>query len=274
MSNVESPAAAGDEYNLRAVLLADGTGAVVGACLGSPFPPAVYVGHAGWKEAGGRVSYSLAAGGLIAVLCFLGLFPLLSSILPIPAIVPVLLFIGLVIGGQAFAAVPKAYYPAVVLAMVPNIASWGAGLIENTLAAAGTSVDEVTEAALSGAGALHLGLSTLGNGAVLVGMLLGAIAVFTIDRRFLWAAGYALVAAALSTVGLIHSFEVHWPEYNDVALAYALAAVVFAAFHLLGVPRRQVDLTDPVDVAEAALEQQKGARLDGTPARIPEPAVF
>jgi adenine/guanine/hypoxanthine permease len=46
MSNVES-AAAGDRYNLRSVLLADGTGAVVGSCLGCPFPPAVYVGQPG-----------------------------------------------------------------------------------------------------------------------------------------------------------------------------------------------------------------------------------
>ena len=62
MSNVESAAAAGDNYNLRHVLLADGTGAVVGAALGSPFPPAVYIGQPGWKAAGGRVSYSLATG--------------------------------------------------------------------------------------------------------------------------------------------------------------------------------------------------------------------
>jgi len=65
MSNVESAAAAGDDYNLRAVLLADGTGAVVGSMLGSPFPPAVYVGQPGWKQAGGRISYSLATGVVI-----------------------------------------------------------------------------------------------------------------------------------------------------------------------------------------------------------------
>ncbi len=41
MSNVESAAAAGDKYNLRHVLLADGTGAIIGSALGSPFPPAV-----------------------------------------------------------------------------------------------------------------------------------------------------------------------------------------------------------------------------------------
>ena len=67
MSNVESAAAAGDNYNLRSVLLADGTGAIVGSALGSPFPPAVYIGHPGWKAAGGRTSYSMASGVVIAI---------------------------------------------------------------------------------------------------------------------------------------------------------------------------------------------------------------
>ncbi|MFN3542085.1 MAG: regulator, partial [Rhodococcus sp. (in: high G+C Gram-positive bacteria)] len=62
MSNVESASAAGDNYNLRSVLLADGFGAVVGSAFGSPFPPAVYIGHPGWKDAGGRTGYSVASG--------------------------------------------------------------------------------------------------------------------------------------------------------------------------------------------------------------------
>src|SRR5664279_908037 len=74
MTNVESASAAGDRYNLRSVLLADGVGAIVGSALGSPFPPAVYIGHPGWKAAGGRTGYSLASGVVIAMLCFLGLF--------------------------------------------------------------------------------------------------------------------------------------------------------------------------------------------------------
>ncbi|MEO8923687.1 MAG: hypothetical protein ABI330_12840, partial [Caldimonas sp.] len=41
MNNVESASAAGDNYNLRKILLADGLGAILGAMLGSPFPPAV-----------------------------------------------------------------------------------------------------------------------------------------------------------------------------------------------------------------------------------------
>jgi AGZA family xanthine/uracil permease-like MFS transporter len=55
MNNVESAAAAGDNYPLRSILLADGIGAIVGSFLGSPFPPAVYIGHPGWKAVGGRI---------------------------------------------------------------------------------------------------------------------------------------------------------------------------------------------------------------------------
>ncbi len=59
MNNVESAAAAGDNYNLRQVLLADGIGAIVGSLLGSPFPPAVYIGHPGLE--GGRRPHRLFA---------------------------------------------------------------------------------------------------------------------------------------------------------------------------------------------------------------------
>jgi AGZA family xanthine/uracil permease-like MFS transporter len=252
MSNVESAATAGDEYNLRAVLVADGTGAIVGSALGCPFPPAVYVGQPGWKQAGGRISYSLVTGVAIFLFCLLGLFPLLDAILPVPAIVPVLLYIGLVIGAQSFREVPKAHYAAVVLALVPNIASWGSGQIDNALAAAGTNAGEVGPQALAGAGLVYDGLKTLGEGAVLAGMILGAVAVFLIDRRFLWAAGYALFGAVMSSIGLIHGEEVHVFTNGEAVLGYGFLALVCVGFHLLGVPEREPDPADPIDVADHA----------------------
>jgi AGZA family xanthine/uracil permease-like MFS transporter len=252
MSNVESAAAAGDSYNLRHVLLADGTGAVVGAALGSPFPPAVYIGHPGWKAAGGRISYSLASGVVIFLLCVLGLFPLLAALLPIPAIVPVLLFIGLVIGSQAFVAVPRAHYAAVVLAAIPSLAAWGSGMVHDALLAAGTSVEKVGADALANGGVLYSGLATLGAGSVLVGMVLGTIAVFVIDRRFVWAAAACGVGAALTLVGLIHGEKVHVFSNEKIALGYALAGVVCLAFTLMKLPAREPDLSDPMDLEVAA----------------------
>jgi AGZA family xanthine/uracil permease-like MFS transporter len=263
MSNVESAAAAGDSYNLRHVLLADGTGAVVGSALGSPFPPAVYVGHPGWKAAGGRISYSLATGVVIFLLCVFGMFPLLGAILPVPAIVPVLLFIGLIIGSQAFRAVPRAHYAAIVLAVVPNVAAWASGLIDNSLAAAGTNAGKVGLDALNANGVVYEGLLKLGEGAVLAGMLLGAITVFLIDRRWLWAAGYCFLGALLATVGLIHGSEVSL-DFESIqmklALGYALMGVVCLVFSRMGIPEREIDLSDPVDVEDYSERMEWSSR--------------
>jgi adenine/guanine/hypoxanthine permease len=236
MTNVESAAVAGDNYNLRSVLLADGTGAVVGAALGSPFPPAVYIGHPGWKDAGGRTTYSLASGVVIALMCFLGLFGLLSALIPLPAIVPILLYIGLLIGAQAFTSVPKAHAVAVVVAVIPNVASWATGQIDNVLSAAGTSATKVGNDALAKAGVVYDGLKSLGGGAILAGMVLGAIVAFMIDKRYYWAAGYCAAGAVLSFIGLIHGEQVGWAASPGVALGYLLAAVVCLAFSFNSTP--------------------------------------
>jgi AGZA family xanthine/uracil permease-like MFS transporter len=232
MSNVESAAAAGDNYNLRSVLLADGAGAIIGAALGSPFPPAVYVGHPGWKAAGGRSGYSMATGVVIALLCFFGMFGLLGAVFPLPAIVPILLYIGLLIGAQAFQFSPRAHAAAVVAALIPNIASWATGQIDNSLAAAGTTAATVGNAALEGSGVVYHGLQVLGQGAILAGLMLGAVVAFIIDKRFARAGIFALVAAALAFVGLIHGEKVGWNANGQVALGYLFVAAVCGAFAL------------------------------------------
>jgi AGZA family xanthine/uracil permease-like MFS transporter len=257
MSNVESASAAGDSYNLRSVLIADGSGAIIGAALGSPFPPAVYIGHPGWKATGGRTSYSMGSGIFIAVLCFLGLFGVLTTLLPIPAIVPILLYIGLLIGAQAFQSTPRIQAAAVVAAILPNLASWGTGLIDNARAAAGTSADKVGEEALASAGLVYQGLKILGEGAVLAGMVLGSIVAFIMMRKFVSSAIAAALGAVLSWIGLIHASEVSWAAQPSVALGYAMLAVVLLAFAYRNrsesaVPEEDdpADLADPV-VAEA-----------------------
>ena len=111
---------------------------------------------------------------------------------------PILLFIGLVIGSQAFVAVPKAHYAAVVLAAIPSLAQWGSGMVHDALLAAGTSVQEVGVEALAAGGVLYGGLATIGAGSVLVGMVLGTIAVFVIDRRFIHAAAACGVGGVLT----------------------------------------------------------------------------
>ncbi|WP_341720812.1 regulator [Micromonospora sp. FIMYZ51] len=265
MTNVESAATAGDSYNLRSVLLADGAGAVIGSALGSPFPPAVYVGHPGWKAAGGRSGYSMATGIVIALLCFLGMFSLLGAIFPTAAIVPILLYIGLLIGAQAFQATPRAHAAAVVAALIPNIAAWATGQMNNALAAAGTTAAQVGDEALAGAGVVYDGLRILGEGAILAGLVLGAIVAFIIDKRFVQAAIFAASGAVLAFIGLIHGEEVRWNANGQVALGYLFVAVICAIFALGKYPPR---VPEP---AEIELDRRHGGTAPA-PADDTEPA--
>ncbi|MBD7919426.1 gamma-glutamylcyclotransferase [Cellulomonas sp. Sa3CUA2] len=230
MTNVESAAAAGDRYSVRQVLAADGLGAVVGSFLGSPFPPAVYIGHPGWKAVGGRVGYSLATGIVVGLVCFTGLVGTFLAVFPMQALVPVLLYIGLVIGAQAFHVNARRYFPAIVLAMIPSLAEWATGLINNALAAAGTSAQEVGTGALLANGVVYDGLLLLGQGAVLVGILLGAIACFVLDRRLHAAAATAAIGAVLSFFGLVNAVEVGVNASPAVTLGYLFLAVLLAGF--------------------------------------------
>jgi AGZA family xanthine/uracil permease-like MFS transporter len=238
MNNVESAAAAGDNYPLRSILLADGIGAIVGSFLGSPFPPAVYIGHPGWKAVGGRIGYSLATGMSVALVCWLGLAALLLAIIPLVAILPILLFIGLVIGAQAFQASPAKHAPAIVLALLPNIANWGQNQVETSLAVAGANLTPELQAKLSDGGAIiYHGMARFGGGATLAGLMLGAIAVFIIDRDFRGATVFALAAAVLSFFGLIHGAQVGFAVNLDIVIGYVLMASItgFLALRVPGV---------------------------------------
>jgi AGZA family xanthine/uracil permease-like MFS transporter len=247
MNNVESASAAGDEYNLRQVLIADGIGALAGSLLGSPFPPAVYIGHPGWKAVGGRIGYSLATGVVISIVCFLGLTALLLAVVPLVAILPILLFIGLVIGAQAFEATPARHAPAVILALLPNVAEWGQTQIDGALAAAGTSAALVGMNKLAANGVIYHGMQLFGGGATLAGLVLGAIAAYIIDRRFDRAAIYAAIGAVLAFFGFINGTALGFANSAPVALGYGLMALMCA-----GLARTQqgaVVVTEPLEAA-------------------------
>jgi adenine/guanine/hypoxanthine permease len=107
---------------------------------------------------------------------------------------------------------PANHAPAVVLAIIPNIAEWAKTQIDGALGAAGTTVAAVALDKLGGTGVLYHGLALLGGGSVLAGMVLGAMAAFIIERRLVAAAVTALFGAALAFIGLIHARHLGWPH--------------------------------------------------------------
>src|SRR3546814_10653653 len=117
------------------------------------------------------------------LLTWFGVVALMMAVIPAVALLPILLYIGMLIGAQAFQESPHKHAPAVVLAIVPTIAAWGTTQINNALGAAGTNAGKVGMDVLANNGVLYEGLQILGNGATLAGIILGSIAVMIIDRK-------------------------------------------------------------------------------------------
>jgi AGZA family xanthine/uracil permease-like MFS transporter len=224
MDNVESAEVAGDAYPTTRVLTADGFVSLVGCMMGNPFINAVYIGHPGWKAMGGRIGYSAATGVMVLVLTWLGIASVLLDLIPVVAISPILLYIGMLIGAQAFQETPHRHAPAIALAFVPHLAAWGKVLIDGALGAAGTSAAAVGFDKLAAVGVLYPGLAKLGEGAILTGLVLPAIAVFMIEREFAKAAGFALAGAVLTFFGFMHGEAVGFAVTPSIAIAYLLVA--------------------------------------------------
>jgi len=226
MDNVESAEAAGDAFPTTQVLTADGVVSLIGCLMGNPFINAVYIGHPGWKAMGGRIGYSAATGLMVIVLACCGLVALLLSLIPVVAISPILLYIGMLIGAQAFQETPSEHAPAVVLALVPHLAAWLKTLMDGALSAAGTSAHAIGLDKLQQVGVLYHGLEVLGGGAILSGLILAAIAAFVINRDFLAAAAFAGAGAVLSFFGFMHGEAVGVAVTPAVAVAYGLLSAL------------------------------------------------
>src|SRR6202140_1161103 len=226
MDNVESAEAAGDEYPTTRVLTADGVVSLIGCLMGNPFINAVYIGHPGWKAMGGRIGYSAATGIMVIVLSWFGVIALLLAIIPVVAISPILLYIGMLIGAQAFQTTPKGHAPAIILGLTPHVAAWAKTLMDGALGAAGTSVAAVGVDKLAQGGVLYKGLAIMGGGAILGGLGLGAIAAFVIDGAFRKAAGFALAGAVLTFFGFMHGEAIGIGQTPHVALSYLIVAAI------------------------------------------------
>ncbi|WP_298883597.1 regulator [uncultured Bradyrhizobium sp.] len=251
MDNVESAEAAGDEYPTTRVLTADGVVSLIGCLMGNPFINAVYIGHPGWKAMGGRIGYSAATGIMVVVLAWFGIISVLLALVPVVAISPILLYIGMLIGAQAFQTTPVKHAPAIVLALTPHLAAWAKLQIDtmlgSTMNAAATvggmaadkadAVKLAAIAALPQQGVFYHGLEVMGGGSILGGLILGAIGVFIIERDFEKASAFALVGAVLTYFGFMHGEAVGigggFGVTPAVAFAYAvMAAGLFAASKL------------------------------------------
>jgi len=250
----ESASAAGDHYSTGQVIGVEAIATLAAALCGGVAQSTPYIGHPAYKAMGGRAAYVLATALVIGLGGLLGLYGYFYTYVPKAAVYPILIFIGLEITAQSFAATPKKHYPAVAFACVPALALLSVHFVNQIFS------DPVMQAASIGLeqlqnSALRESITTakvLGNGFILTALLWSSALAMAIDRRLNGAALLFAIAGALTLFGLIHSpldsnavfFPIDFPGINtswvlvpeqrplvfQFAVAYFVTAVLLAGW--------------------------------------------
>jgi adenine/guanine/hypoxanthine permease len=197
----ESAAAAGDDYPTGRVIAIDGLATLVAALCGGVIQTTPYIGHPAYKSMGGRAAYTLATALLVGSAGVIGYFSSIYNMVPLAAVYPILIFVGLEITAQSFAATPERHYPAVALACVPAMAYLILIFVDSLCGETGASADKLSVGLAERIATLRL----LGNGFIITSLLWGATLAALIDRRLRVAAAFLASAATASLLGIIHS---------------------------------------------------------------------
>lgn len=258
LQNLDSAAAAGDDFPTTPSLAANGVGTMVAALFGSCFPTTIYIGHPGWKALGARIGYSWLDGIFMAAICLTGCLSVVAWAVPIEAGMAIVLWIGIVMGAQAFQATPRRHAPAVVVGMLPVFAAWGALLVKTSARQTASLAENLSAIKLGEASPINglpqsiftgqlgttldtgtnlftQGMFALEQGVLFTSMILAGMVVAIIEGQFRRAAAWLSAGSILSAIGLMHGWV--WtggdtalhiaPGANpDAALGYAVAAVL------------------------------------------------
>ena len=256
MDNVESAAAAGDDYPLAEAQIADGLCTVAAACFGGVLPNVVWLGHPGLKKSEAGIGYSWVGGLLFGACALFGLFSLFNSLMPQVIAVITFLWCALLMLVQGYTDTPRRHGAALAIALVPHLADLVYTYVSGTLGAFGTHIeplntaghvfldssDEISQTLIN-YGVMWKGVAALKCGAILTSILWATVMVFIIDRLMFRACAAFLVAVILSFFGFIHAPALAVNAAPLFSLAYLEGAVICGFFHvfqkkLIDVPRR------------------------------------
>ncbi len=202
----ESAAAAGDDYDTRIVIGVEGIATLLAGLSGGVIQTTPYIGHPAYKAMGGRAGYTLGTALLIGSAGLLGYFQLLYAWIPLPVVMPILVFIGIEITAQSFMATPQRHYAAVAVACLPALAVLGLNYADRVLGDPAVISAGISRESLAAELSHHLQtLTMLSSGFILTSLCWAWALAASIDHRLRVAANVMLTAGILTLFGVIHS---------------------------------------------------------------------
>ncbi len=237
VNNAESARAAGDDYDVREVLLGEAVATLLAGLAGGVAQTTPYIGHPAYKRMGARAGYTLLAGLFIGLGGMFGTLAQLLEWLPLAVLAPVLVFVSLDLTAQAFAATPPRHAVAVVLSFFPSVARMLTLELSNpAFVPAGRFATLMTQGD-AGLPVLAV-IVALGNGFILTATLWAAFVVEMTEGRLRRAAAYLAVGGLLCLFGVIHSVRADGGMYalwtltgpaRRVGMQFLLAYVTLCA---------------------------------------------
>ena len=172
---------------------------------------------------GAGAGYTLATALFIGVVGYFGGFQYLFAYLPRAAMFPILVFVGLEITAQSFAATKKLHYPAVAFAMLPALAYLALVVVKSIH---GPAVPD-----REGGRLVLQTLLCLANGFIITSVLWSAALAMILDGRLRAAAAYCLLAGVCTFFGVMHSplpderIDLPWRVLAEIAEGPMAAAL-------------------------------------------------
>jgi AGZA family xanthine/uracil permease-like MFS transporter len=277
----ESAAAAGDSYHTPTVIGVEAIATLIAGLSGGVIQTTPYIGHPAYKAMGGRAGYTLGTALVIGSAGLIGYFAFLNDIIPKPAVLPILVFIGLEITAQSFSATPKRHYAAVAIACLPALAAlvlilFGQLFGDAAFRESGMAMTDFSPVFQENFATITM----LGSGFILTSLLWAWGLAASIDRNLRTAGIVFLICGAFTLFGLMHSplegnrlflpigpeemgTIVLAPEYQskvfEFAAGYAVVGVMLLLWQLWSRPNNPPNdpLSDPSDA-----DRKSGVMVD------------
>jgi AGZA family xanthine/uracil permease-like MFS transporter len=226
IASVAGAAAAGDDYDARAVLACDGLGTLVCGLAGSVITPVIYAMHPPYKAVGARISFAFWTPVLFLAIVASGLTIFVAQLFPWPILAAIIAYVSIGVGMATLRRVDPKYLAAVLLGFVLPAGAVVATAMNSALPALRLSATNATVEAALNRSIYWSSVLGLGNGFLFLVLVVASTIAELIDRRFGRAAAWCIVASVFSWFGLMHSALMRWGAQPEYALGWLAAAVI------------------------------------------------
>lgn len=223
---VEGAAAAGDDYDARAVLACDGFGTLICGAAGSVVSPVIYALHPPYKAMGAGAGYAVWSPILYLLIVAAGLTTWIVQLFPWSILAAMIAYIAIGVGTAALHRVDRKYLGPVLLGFVLPAGAVVSSAINSALPALNLRASNPAVAAALNDSIYWSSVQGLGNGFLLLVLVVSALVAEIIDRRFARAGLWCLIAAVFSWFGLMHSQTAGWAAQPVYAAGWTAAAVI------------------------------------------------